>query len=148
MYGDIWLHDWVEWRFGPDFSFTKWIFNRHMLITHLSAGLMLSSRGSTPVLIYEEPDKFIYPTWKLGYGGYVDLDINYFYILSESFHNLGIGVGFEMGFGNVKTEYDVRYGQGWDLNIYDFYNYKHNFIVWRYGFSFKVRADLSLFSRQ
>lgn len=144
VYGDMWLHDWTEYRIGPDFSYIKRVSDIGLFDIHLSSGITLSSRG-IPVLIYEDPNKFIYPKWKPGFGSYFDIDINYFFLLSEAFHNLGAGVGFEMAFGNVKTEYEVRYGQGADLNVYDSYNYKHNYIIWRYGFSFKLRADLTLF---
>lgn len=140
-FGDIFINDWIEWDFGVFLRHSADISERFMYNASFGGGLILQSRRQW---LYElSDDDFIYNVNEKGNRGRfasADLGINYYFLPERSI--ISIGLAYEMTYGTIPVGYEVRYGSGNDISIYQSYDYSNTFIVWRHRIKFKLRIDV------
>lgn len=145
-FGDIFMNDFSEWDFGLFFSYSADINEKLLFTSSLGGGIIYGPRRQW-IYSYDNDEKFVYNVNTKGNSGSFvtgETGVNYLFYPE---YRAYIGMAYEMTYGKLPVKYEVRYGEGDDLSIYQSYQYENKFEVWRHRIKFRLRFDFSLFFR-
>lgn len=143
-FGDIFINDFSEWDFGLFLSYSTDLNKKLLLTSSVGGGIMFGPRRQW-IYTYDSDKKFVYNVNTKGNSGNFitgETGLNYLFYPE---YRAYIGLAYEMTYGQLPVKYEVRYGDGADLRIYDSYQYENKFEVWRHRIKLRLRFDFSIF---